>query len=177
MSDNPGTWPDLPPLDVPPEELTALDDSLRGAFPEAFPAAHGGRRPGSGRKPKQAQRDHAERFNKARADKEESLAKLRALEARKAAGELAPIDTLRDAMVDVLRQVVAHLDAIPGKLKREAPHLSAEELQKAAQRAAREWAFRPGPMWTFIKELRHPDTLIQWMRIGVRHLSWIVGKA
>jgi anaerobic magnesium-protoporphyrin IX monomethyl ester cyclase len=58
----------------------------------------------------------------------------------------------------------------------EYPHLSAEELQRAAQRAAREWALRPGPMWTFVKELRHLDTLMQWVKIGARHLSWIVGQ-
>jgi hypothetical protein len=32
-------------------------------------------------------------------------------------------------------------------------------------------------MWTFIKELRNPDMLRQWMRIGVRYLSWIAGRA
>ena len=58
----------------------------------------------------------------------------------------------------------------------EYPNLTAEALQQAAQRAAREWALRPGPIWTFIKELRHLDTLGQWVRIGARHLSWIVGQ-
>lgn len=56
------------------------------------------------------------------------------------------------------------------------PNLSAEQLQAAARRAAREWALRPGPMWTFIKELRNLSTLRQWLQIGVRHLSWIVGR-
>ncbi|MCJ7735960.1 MAG: B12-binding domain-containing radical SAM protein, partial [Anaerolineae bacterium] len=59
----------------------------------------------------------------------------------------------------------------------EYPQLSADQLQKAARRAAREWALRPGPIWTFIKELRNLDTLRQWMGIGARHLSWIVGRA
>lgn len=59
----------------------------------------------------------------------------------------------------------------------EYPHLSAAELQKAAQRAAREWALRPGPMWTFIKEMRHLDTMAQWVRIGVRHVSWLFGQS
>ena len=59
----------------------------------------------------------------------------------------------------------------------EYPDLSAAQLQRAAKRAAREWALRPGPMWTFIKELRNLDTLAQWMRIGVRHLSWIIGQS
>ena len=59
----------------------------------------------------------------------------------------------------------------------EYPRLSTEQLQNAARRAAREWSLRPGPMWTFIKELRNPDMLRQWMRIGVRYLSWIAGRA
>ena len=59
----------------------------------------------------------------------------------------------------------------------EYPNLSAEQLQAAARRAAREWALRPGPMWTFVKELRNLSTLRQWLQIGVRHLSWIVGRA
>jgi radical SAM superfamily enzyme YgiQ (UPF0313 family) len=58
----------------------------------------------------------------------------------------------------------------------EYPGLSAEQLQAAARRAAREWSLRPGPMWTFIKEMRHRDTLAQLMRIGVRYLSWIGGR-
>jgi radical SAM superfamily enzyme YgiQ (UPF0313 family) len=59
----------------------------------------------------------------------------------------------------------------------EYPRLSTEQLQNAARRAAREWSLRPGPMWTFLKELRNPDMLRQWMRIGVRYLSWIAGRA
>ncbi|MBN1934416.1 MAG: radical SAM protein [Anaerolineae bacterium] len=59
----------------------------------------------------------------------------------------------------------------------EYPNLNARQLQDAARRAAREWALRPGPMWTFIKELRNWDTFSQWMRIGIRHLGWIVGRS
>jgi radical SAM superfamily enzyme YgiQ (UPF0313 family) len=59
----------------------------------------------------------------------------------------------------------------------EYPNLSAEQLQAAARRAARAWALRPGPMWTFVKELRNLSTLRQWVQIGVRHLGWIVGRA
>ena len=57
------------------------------------------------------------------------------------------------------------------------PQLSAEQLQRAARRAAREWSLRPGPIWTFVKELRNLDTLRQWAQIGVRYLGWIAGKA
>jgi anaerobic magnesium-protoporphyrin IX monomethyl ester cyclase len=58
----------------------------------------------------------------------------------------------------------------------EYPGLSAEQLQRAARRAARAWSLRPGPMWTFLKELRYPDTAGQLVRIGVRYASWIGGR-
>lgn len=58
----------------------------------------------------------------------------------------------------------------------EYPNLTAEQLQSAARRAARAWSLRPGPIWTFLKGMRHPETLGQLMRIGVRYLSWIVGR-
>jgi anaerobic magnesium-protoporphyrin IX monomethyl ester cyclase len=59
----------------------------------------------------------------------------------------------------------------------EYPGLSAEQLQHAARRAAREWSVRPGPIWTFVKEMRNRDTLAELMRIGVRYLSWIGGRS
>jgi radical SAM superfamily enzyme YgiQ (UPF0313 family) len=59
----------------------------------------------------------------------------------------------------------------------EYPRLSVEQLQKAARRAAREWSLRPGPMWTFVKELRDPAMVRKLVRIGVRYLSWITGRA
>ena len=52
-------------------------------------------------------------------------------------GELAPIDTLRDVLVPVVAQITAHLDAIPGKLKREAPHLTATDLEIVAREITR----------------------------------------
>ena len=55
----------------------------------------------------------------------------------------------------------------------EYPGLSARQLQQAARRAAREWSLRPGPMWTFARELRNRDTLAELLRIGVRYLGWI----
>ena len=44
-------------------------------------------------------------------------------------GELAPIDTLRDAIIPAMTQISALMDAIPVKLKREAPHLTASDLE------------------------------------------------
>jgi radical SAM superfamily enzyme YgiQ (UPF0313 family) len=58
----------------------------------------------------------------------------------------------------------------------EYPHLSAEQLQQAARRASREWSLRPGPIWTYLKELRNLDTLRQWAQIGIRYLGWIAGR-
>jgi len=58
----------------------------------------------------------------------------------------------------------------------EYPGLTARQLQKAARRAAREWSLRPGPMWTFLKGMRHPGTLGQLMRIGMRYLGWIIAR-
>ena len=43
-------------------------------------------------------------------------------------GEIAPIDSLRDAMIPALTQISAIMDAIPVRLKREAPHLTATDI-------------------------------------------------
>ena len=52
-------------------------------------------------------------------------------------GELAPIDTLRDVLVPVVAQIAAQLDAVPGKLKREAPHLTHLDLEIVAREITR----------------------------------------
>lgn len=53
------------------------------------------------------------------------------------------------------------------------PGLSAEQLEQAAQRAFREWAMRPGPVWTFLKSVNNLATLKSAFSIGLQHLSWI----
>jgi radical SAM superfamily enzyme YgiQ (UPF0313 family) len=53
------------------------------------------------------------------------------------------------------------------------PGLSAEQLEQAAQRAFREWAMRPGPVWTFLKSVNGLATLKSAFSIGLQHLSWI----
>jgi len=58
----------------------------------------------------------------------------------------------------------------------EYPELSAAQIERAARRAARAWSLRPGPLWTFVKEMRHPGTLAQWLRSGVRYVGWIGGR-
>ena len=53
------------------------------------------------------------------------------------------------------------------------PGLSAEQLERAAQRAFREWAMRPGPAWTFLKSVNGLATLKSALSIGLQHLSWM----
>jgi anaerobic magnesium-protoporphyrin IX monomethyl ester cyclase len=53
------------------------------------------------------------------------------------------------------------------------PNLKAEELERWAQRAFREWAFRPGPMRTYLKlVLADPGMIKSAMRIGLETLGW-----
>ena len=56
------------------------------------------------------------------------------------------------------------------------PHLSSQDLEYWAKRAAREWSLRPGPMLTFLKGAANPDTLGQLWQIGVNHLKWMGGS-
>lgn len=66
-------------------------------------------------------------------------------------GELAPIDTLRDALVPVVAQIAATLESVPVKLKREAPHLTAQDMEivkreiARAQNLAAETRYEPTP--------------------------------
>ena len=88
---------------------------------------HGGKRPGAGRK-KGSTSTSAQDFAKHRAEKELHLARLRKMEADQREGSLIPADTLRDVMASVASQIGAIMDAIPVKLKREAPHLTATDI-------------------------------------------------
>jgi len=56
------------------------------------------------------------------------------------------------------------------------PHLRAEELERWARRAFREWAFRPGPIWTYLKMLLGSPSL--WrptLEIGLESVGWARG--
>jgi radical SAM superfamily enzyme YgiQ (UPF0313 family) len=56
------------------------------------------------------------------------------------------------------------------------PDLPAEELLAWQRRAFREWALRPGPIWTYLKMvLGDRKTFKQALRVGVEHLGWITG--
>ncbi len=53
------------------------------------------------------------------------------------------------------------------------PNLSAERLLYWQKRAFREWAFRPGPIMTYLKMLMSDtSTLRSAISVGLQHLSW-----
>jgi radical SAM superfamily enzyme YgiQ (UPF0313 family) len=53
------------------------------------------------------------------------------------------------------------------------PGLPAERLMYWQKRAFREWAFRPGPMMTYLKMLLSDiSTFKSAVRVGLEHLSW-----
>ncbi|PKO13707.1 MAG: radical SAM protein [Chloroflexi bacterium HGW-Chloroflexi-10] len=57
------------------------------------------------------------------------------------------------------------------------PGLPAERLLYWQKRAFREWAFRPGPMFTYIKMLlSDPTTFKTAVSVGMQHLSWQSSK-
>lgn len=53
------------------------------------------------------------------------------------------------------------------------PGLNAERLEYWQKRAFREWAFRPGPVWTYIKSINGPQVLRSAIEIGLGTLGWI----
>ena len=56
------------------------------------------------------------------------------------------------------------------------PNLSAEQLLYWQKRAFREWAFRPGPIWTYIKMLfSNPQTFKSAFDVGFQTLKWQAG--
>lgn len=52
-------------------------------------------------------------------------------------------------------------------------NLKAEELEYWQKRAFREWAFRPGPIWTFIKSINGPQVVKSAFEIGLSTLGWV----
>lgn len=58
------------------------------------------------------------------------------------------------------------------------PGLPAERLMYWQKRAFREWAFRPGPIFTYIKMLFSDfATMKSAISVGLQHLSWQSGKS
>ena len=57
-------------------------------------------------------------------------------------------------------------------------NLSAEDLEYWQRRAFREWAFRPGPAFTYLKMLLTDyRTFKQAVRVGWEHLGWVLGSS
>jgi anaerobic magnesium-protoporphyrin IX monomethyl ester cyclase len=55
------------------------------------------------------------------------------------------------------------------------PGLKAEELLYWQKRAFREWAFRPGPILTYLKGITGPEVLRSAVEVGLQTLSWVRG--
>jgi radical SAM superfamily enzyme YgiQ (UPF0313 family) len=57
------------------------------------------------------------------------------------------------------------------------PGLSAERLEYWQKRAFREWAMRPGPIWTYMKMLASDKrTFKSAIDVGLQHLGWTRGR-
>lgn len=54
--------------------------------------------------------------------------------------------------------------------------LKAEELEYWQKRAFREWAFRPGPIMTFLKSINGPQVVKSALEIGIGSVKWALGK-
>jgi hypothetical protein len=55
------------------------------------------------------------------------------------------------------------------------PNLKAEELEYWQRRAFREWALRPGPIWTFLKGLNSWEGFRSALDVGLQTLGWVRG--
>ncbi len=53
------------------------------------------------------------------------------------------------------------------------PGLPAERIEYWARRALREWALRPGPMWTFLKSMNSWHAVKSALNVGWQTLGWM----
>jgi radical SAM superfamily enzyme YgiQ (UPF0313 family) len=53
------------------------------------------------------------------------------------------------------------------------PGLKAEELLYWQKRAFREWAFRPGPIWTYLKGINSPAVMKSAFEVAWQTLKWV----
>jgi hypothetical protein len=53
------------------------------------------------------------------------------------------------------------------------PGLAAERIEYWARRAFREWALRPGPLWTFVKSMNSWAALRSAANAGWQALGWM----
>jgi len=52
------------------------------------------------------------------------------------------------------------------------PADAGERIEYWAQRAFREWALRPGPIWTYLTSMASPATFRSAVKIGLESLRW-----
>jgi len=52
------------------------------------------------------------------------------------------------------------------------PQMPAERIEYWARRAFREWAFRPGPIWTYLTGMLSPATFRSAVQVGLESLGW-----
>jgi anaerobic magnesium-protoporphyrin IX monomethyl ester cyclase len=52
------------------------------------------------------------------------------------------------------------------------PGLPAERIEYWARRALREWALRPGPMWTFVRSMNSWEAIKSAINVGWQTLGW-----
>lgn len=55
------------------------------------------------------------------------------------------------------------------------PNLKAEELEYWQKRAFREWALRPGPIWTYLTGINSLSAIKSALDIGLQTLKWVKG--
>ena len=53
------------------------------------------------------------------------------------------------------------------------PGLPAERIEYWARRAFREWAFRPGPIWTYLKSINSWQAVRSALDVGLQALGWV----
>jgi len=58
----------------------------------------------------------------------------------------------------------------------EYPGLSAEQLERHARRAFRQWALRPGPILTLLRSTNDLATVKSALQIGLQELAWMAGQ-
>ena len=51
--------------------------------------------------------------------------------------------------------------------------MPAERIEYWARRAFREWAFRPGPIWTYLKSMNSWQAVRSAANVGLQALGWI----
>lgn len=107
-----------------------------------IPAGHGGKRKGSGRKPKAASPEQPAieiDYNQARARREAALAQLAEIELATKRGELIPADQVEMAWSSIVSVMPQRLLSLPSRLAAVVPgHSTHQETEAAAMMLVRE---------------------------------------